>query len=76
MYPFILKYRHVIINAAIFIFLLLASFDFHKDFFLGAASGAVLIALGESIGDLKRKRNEKELSEEKMSVINGIDKRN
>ena len=70
MYPFILKYRQVVINAVIFIFLIFASFGFHEDFFLGAAAGAALIALGASIGDLKSKRNEKELSEEKMSIIN------
>ena len=70
MYPFILKYRQVITTAAIFIFLLFASFDFHKDFFLGAATGAVLVALVENIGDLKGKKNEKKLGKEKMSVIN------
>ncbi len=70
MYRFILKYRQVIFNAAIFIFLLLASMDFHKDFFHGAALGAVLMALGESIGNLKRKRNKNELNEINISVIN------
>lgn len=69
MYSFILKYKQVIINAVIFVFLILISIGFHKDFFLGAASGAVLVTLGESIGNLKRKKNENVLNEEKISVI-------
>ncbi len=57
MYSFILKYRQIILNAAVFIFLLLASSGVYRDFFIGAACGVVAIALGESINDVKEKRN-------------------
>ena len=67
---FIQKYKAVIINAFIFILLILVSTDFHKDFFLGAASGAALITLGESIGNLKKGKNGNEFSKENISVIN------
>ena len=70
MYRFITKYKAVIMNAIIFIALILGSIDFYKDFFLSAAAGAMLIKLGESIGDLKREKNENGLSEEKVPVIN------
>ena len=70
MYRLMLKYKQVIINALILIALILISADFHKDFFLGAASGAVLISLGESIGNLKREKNKDKSGEEKISVIN------
>ena len=56
MYSFILKYRQIILNAAIFIFLLLASSGVYRDFFIGAACGVVAIALGESITDVKKKK--------------------
>ncbi len=65
MYTFFKKYKQVAINAFILVCLVLAGFDFGKDFFLGAASGAVLVMLGESIVHLKnakqqeRERNEK-----------------
>lgn len=59
MYLFILKYRQIITNVVILTFLLFATFGFHKDFFLGASCGAVLIALGASIGDLKLKEMKK-----------------
>lgn len=42
-----LKYRRVIINALILIALVFISADFHTDFLLGAAAGAVLIKPGE-----------------------------
>ncbi|MEO6837359.1 MAG: hypothetical protein ABI185_03160 [Ginsengibacter sp.] len=70
MYYFIQKYKAVIINGFIFISLIFVSNDFHKDFFLGAACGAALITLGESIGNLNRKRKDDELNEEKISLIN------
>ncbi|MEO9020673.1 MAG: hypothetical protein ABI237_13640 [Ginsengibacter sp.] len=71
MYRLVLKYKRVIINALILIALILISVDFHKSFFLGVASGAVLINLGESIGNLKRNKDEEESDEEKMLIING-----
>jgi hypothetical protein len=55
MYSFILKYRQIILNAAVFIFLLFASSGFYREFFMGAACGAVAIALGESITDVKKR---------------------
>ncbi len=70
MYRLMLKYRQVLINALILIALIFISADFHKDFFLGAASGAVLISLGESIGNLKRKKIEDESGEESILVTN------
>ena len=69
MYSFMQKYKWVIINAAILTSLILASMDYHKDFFLGAASGVVLVNFGESIGNL-RKKKENALTEENISVIN------
>ncbi len=70
MYPFILKYKQVIINALLFIFIILAIFNFHKDFFLGAASCIALITLGESIGNLKREKYMNNVNEEEIKVIN------
>lgn len=70
MYRFILKYRQVIINGVILTCLLLASMNFHSDFFVGVATGAGLIAFGESVGDLRIKRNANEVNEEKVPVIN------
>ncbi len=58
MYELMLKYKRVIINAFILIALIFASADFHRDFFLGTAAGAVLISLGESIGNLRSEKNE------------------
>jgi hypothetical protein len=63
MYRFLLKYRQVIINGAIFTFLLLATMNFHSDFFLGAG----LMAFGESVANLKRKRNENEVMKKSLS---------
>jgi hypothetical protein len=68
MYSFILKYRQIILNAAIFIFLLLASLDFYRDFFIGAACGVVAIVLGESINDVKKKKEVEKRDE--MCYIN------
>lgn len=70
MYYFIRKYKEVILNAIILVALILICFDFHKDFFLGAAFGAILIMLGESFGNLKTGRNRNQLSREDISVIN------
>lgn len=56
MYSFILKYRQIILNAAVFIFLLFASSGFYRDFFIGASCGVVAIALGKSINDVKKKK--------------------
>ena len=73
MYRFIQKYKTVILNAIILISLILVSVDFYRDFFLGAASGAVLIKLGESIGNLKREKSEEKLSEKRnISAINEL----
>jgi hypothetical protein len=69
MYRFILKYRKVIINAAICTFLVLASIDIYRDFFLGAALGAELLVLGESVGDLKRKEKDNQVKEEEVSMV-------
>ena len=69
MYRFITKYKAVIMNIVIFISLILIYIGFYKDIFLGAATGIILIKLGESIGDLKREKNENALREE-VQVIN------
>ena len=53
---FLQKYKQVIMNAFILICLIFVSLDFGRDFFLGAASGAVLIRLGESIGNLRKEK--------------------
>ena len=63
---FLQKYKQVIMNAFILICLIFVSLDFGRDFFLGAASGAVLIRLGESIGNLRREKNLHRLTEEKI----------
>lgn len=56
MYSFILKYRQIILNAAVFIFLLFASSGFYTDFFIGAACGVMAAVLGESLNDVKKKK--------------------
>lgn len=66
MYKFFLKYKQVIINIVILVSLILITIDFGRDFFLGAASGAVLINLGESIGYLKRTNKPDKLNDEKI----------
>ena len=53
---FLQKYKQVIMNAFILICLIFVSLDFGRDFFLGAASGAVLIRLGENIVNLRREK--------------------
>jgi hypothetical protein len=58
MYKLMLKYKRVIINAIILVASIFVSTDFHKDFLLGAAAAAVLISLGESIGNLRIEKNE------------------
>lgn len=70
MYRLITKYKAVIMNAIIFISLILIYIGFYKDFFLGAAVCVALIKLGESIGDLKREKMENGFSEEKISITN------
>ncbi|MDQ2718510.1 MAG: hypothetical protein M3Z26_01930 [Bacteroidota bacterium] len=62
------KYKVIIRQIIVLIALVIAFIDHNnllKDFFLGAASVAVLINLDESIGNLKKEKNEDELSEEK-----------
>jgi hypothetical protein len=54
---FFFKYKEVIVDTFILICLILISIDFDRDFFLGAASGAILIKLGESVGNVRRQKN-------------------
>jgi len=61
-----LKYKQVIFNGFILICLVLAAGNFGKDFFLGAASAAMLVRFGESIADLRRQKNISEQTEEKI----------
>jgi len=55
----------VVANAFIMLCLVFASIDFGRDFFLGAASGAVLVMLGESIAYLKKTKQQKERATKK-----------
>lgn len=64
MYAFLIKYKQVVINSLLLLFLILASIGFARDFFLGAASGAVLVMLGESIAYLKKSKQQKRETDE------------
>jgi len=56
----------VVTNAFIMLCLVFASIDFGRDFFLGAASGAVMVMLGESIAYLKKTKQQERESDEKI----------
>lgn len=64
MYAFLIKYKQVVINSLLLLFLILAGIGFARDFFLGAASGAVFVMLGESIGHLKKSKQQERESDE------------
>ncbi|MEO8853631.1 MAG: hypothetical protein ABI359_07625 [Ginsengibacter sp.] len=66
MYSFSIKYKQVVINAFILVCLVFTTIGFGRSFFLGAASAAVLMMLGESIANIKMIKQHETESGEKI----------